>query len=288
MANILDGRQLASDIKLQIKDEVQALKERYGKVPRMVNIIIGNDPGSCSYAKSQMRAAEQVGMRYDLATVEQNISQEGMIEYVRNLNEDPDVNGIMIHKPIPEHIDYREVANHVDVNKDLEGINVANIGKMVLNETQIIPCTPASVMAHLKASGVNLRGKEAVIVGASEIVGRPLSLLLLNEMATVTICHIATSKAGKLVEHVQRADVLVVAVGKAGLIKGEMVKEGAVVVDVGINRQGNSIVGDVDFDSAKERAGHITPVPGGVGPVTVAMLMRNALEAFKIQSKDRS
>ena len=190
----------------------------------------------------------------------------------------------MIHKPVPPQIDYRLVANYVDIAKDLEGINIANIGKMVLGETKLIPCTPASVMEHIKSTGVNLRGKEVVIVGHSEIVGKPLSLLLLGEYATVTVCHVATSEAGRLLEHVGRADILVVAVGKAELIKGEWIKKDATVIDVGINSVGDKIVGDVEFDAAVKRAAFITPVPGGVGPVTVVMLMRNGIEAFKLQN----
>ncbi|HOY10057.1 MAG TPA: bifunctional 5,10-methylenetetrahydrofolate dehydrogenase/5,10-methenyltetrahydrofolate cyclohydrolase, partial [Candidatus Omnitrophota bacterium] len=204
---------------------------------------------------------------------------------IRRLNDDPSVNGVMIHKPFPEHIDYQGAANCLDVRKDLEGINVANIGKMLLGETRLIPCTPAAVMEHLKFTGQPLRGKEAVIVGASHIVGKPLSLLLLKEMATVTVCHIATSEAGHLPDHVGRADILIVAAGRPGLIKGEWVRDGAVVIDVGINKVGENIVGDVEFETAKERASFITPVPGGVGPVTVMMLMRNGLEAFKLQTQ---
>ncbi len=179
------------------------------------------------------------------------------------------------------------MANLLDPAKDLEGINVANIGKMILGETKIIPCTPAAVMEHVKASGLNIRGKEAVVVGASEIVGKPLSLLLLEEYATVTICHVATHEAGKLREHVGAADVLIVAVGKPALIKGEWIKKGAVVIDVGINKVGDHVEGDVEFAEAVKRASSITPVPGGVGPVTVVMLMRNGIEAFKLQTKGK-
>jgi len=179
------------------------------------------------------------------------------------------------------------VANCVDTIKDVEGINVANIGKMILGDTKIVPCTPASVMEHIHSTGVDLRGKEAVIVGHSHIVGKPLSLLLLQEYATVTVCHIATSEVGRLEEHVGRADVLVVAVGRPAVIKGDWIKEGAVVIDVGINRQGDTVVGDVEFDAAQQRAAYITPVPGGVGPVTVVMLMRNGTEAYKMQMNIR-
>lgn len=286
-AKILDGKIIAQRLKDQLKEEVDVLKKKHGRGPRLVNVMIGDNHSACAYANSQKKVAEYIGIEYDLLNLSTEITQEEFIEEIKKLNSDSAVNGIMIHKPIPEHIDYSKVADFVDINKDLEGINVANIGKMILDQTKIIPCTPASCMEHIRSSGINLRGKEAVIVGHSTIVGKPLSLLLLNEYATVTVCHIATSEAGKLVEHIQKADLLVVAVGKPGLIKGDWIKPGAVVIDVGINRVDSKIVGDVEFDSAKNKAGYITPVPGGVGPVTVVMLMRNGIEAFKVQIRGK-
>lgn len=286
-ATILDGKALAQNLKDGLKDEVAQLKERTGSVPRLVNVIVGNDHGSCAYAKSQKNAAEYIGVQYELKILPEDVSQDELSECIKNLNDESSVNGIMIHKPLPSHIDYGCVANYVETIKDLEGINVSNIGKMILGETKIIPCTPASVMEHIKSTGVDLRGKEAVIVGHSVIVGKPLSLLLLEQYATVTISHIATSEAGRLEEHVNRADILVVAVGKPAVIKGDWIKKGAVVIDVGINRVGEKIVGDIEFDTAREKASFITPVPGGVGPVTVVMLMRNGIEAYKIQIAER-
>lgn len=286
MAQILDGRALAQQIKQRLTAEVQLLKKQSGHVPRMVNIMIGSDDGSCAYANSQKKVAQTIGIEYELVNLPLDISQDALSREISRYNEDPDVNGIMLHKPVPEHIDYNCIANLVQIKKDLEGINVANIGKMLLGETTIIPCTPQAVMEHIQSTGVDLRGKEAVIVGASGIVGKPLSILLVERYATVTVCHIATSEAGRLQEHVERADVLVVAVGRPRLIPGAWVKEGAIVIDVGINRVGAKIVGDVDFDSAQERASYITPVPGGVGPVTVVMLMKNAVEAFKLQDPE--
>lgn len=286
-ATILDGKTLAQNLKNGLKDEVAQLKERTGSVPHLVNVIVGNDHGSCAYAKSQKNAAEYIGVQYELKILPEDVSQDELSECIKNLNDESSVNGIMIHKPLPSHIDYGCVANYVETIKDLEGINVSNIGKMILGETKIIPCTPASVMEHIKSTGVDLRGKEAVIVGHSVIVGKPLSLLLLEQYATVTISHIATSEAGRLEEHVNRADILVVAVGKPSVIKGDWIKKGAVVIDVGINRVGEKIVGDIEFDTAREKASFITPVPGGVGPVTVVMLMRNGIEAYKIQIAER-
>lgn len=282
-ARLLDGKILAAQLKDSLKKEVERLKASTGKVPRLINLMIGSDSGACAYANSQKRVAEQIGLRYELRNLPQDVSQKDLITVIKNLSGDPDVNGIMIHKPVPSQINYFEAANTIEISKDLEGINIANIGKMLLGETKIIPCTPAAVMEHLASAKIDLRGKEAVVVGHSDIVGKPLSLLLLRQYATVTVCHIATSEAGHLIEHIGRADVLIVAVGKAKLVKGEWVKKGAVVIDVGINQVGERIVGDVDFDSAAERASYITPVPGGVGPVTVVMLMKNGIEAYKIQ-----
>ena len=286
-AQILDGKALAQRLKDALKVEVADLSKKTGAAPRLVNIMVGEEHGACAYARSQRLAADYIGIRYELTTLPRDTSQEELIGRIRRFNADEDVNGIMIHKPLPERIHYGIVANFVDTNKDLEGINVANIGKMILGDTRIIPCTPAAVMEHIRATSIGLRGKEAVIVGHSHIVGKPLSLLLLEEYATVTVCHVATSEAGRLREHVGRADILIVAVGRPALIPVGWIKKGAVVIDVGINRQGETIVGDVDFEGARKRAAFLTPVPGGVGPVTVVMLMRNGIEAYKMQMSTR-
>lgn len=282
-AQILDGRILAAKIKEELKQEIAELSQTYGKVPRFVNLVLGADPSACAYANSQKRVAEQIGIEYTLVQMSQDSTQQDFLVRIQELNNDASVHGIMIHKPLPETIDYAVLANFVDPRKDLEGINIANIGKMILSQTKIFPCTPEACMEHIRSTGIDLCGKDVVVVGHSEIVGKPLALLLLNELATVTLCHIGTSKAGKLAEHVSRADVVVVAVGVAGVVKGEWIKPGAIVVDVGINSVDGKIVGDVEFETAKERAAYITPVPGGVGPVTVVMLMKNGVETFKKQ-----
>jgi len=288
-AKILNGKTLSLSLQEELKKDIFALRKKIGIVPKMVNIMIGDDHGACAYARAQKKVAENVGIDYELKSLPEGISQEDFVCFVKKSNEDKAINGILIHKPVPAHLNYEQAASYVDALKDLEGINAFNLGKMILEETNIIPCTPASVMAHLESIPVDLYGKEIVIVGHSMIVGRPLSLLLLNAFATVTICHKATSQAGKLIEHVNKADILIVAVGKASIIKGEWIKEGAIVIDVGINQMGSKIVGDIDFKEAEKRASHITPVPGGVGPVTVVMLMQNAIEALKEQYgiKDR-
>jgi len=207
------------------------------------------------------------------------------VEFIQRLNADSLINGIIVQMPLPQHIDYKKISQFICPDKDVEGIHPANIGKLLFGKAEILPCTPAAVMELLQETGVNLYGKEAVVVGHSEIVGKPLALLLLDKFATVTVCHIGTAEAGRLAEHVAGAEVLVVAVGKARLIKGEWIKEGAIVIDVGINRVDGKIVGDVEFSAAQNRAAWITPVPGGVGPLTVTMLMRNLVRAAKLQEQ---
>lgn len=279
MAKLLEGKPLAEKIKEDIRKQVSSLKKK----PALASIMVGENAGAASYVKSQAKTAEGLGIEYRLQTLPQDTSEASLIDLIRRLNSDNSVNGIIIQMPLPQHIDYKKISQFIDPDKDIEGMHPANIGKILFGKAKLIPCTAASAMELINSSGIDLYGKEAVVVGHSEIVGKPLALLLLDKFATVTVCHIGTSKAGKLEEHVKRAQVLVVAVGRAGLIKGEWVKEGAVVVDVGINRVADKIVGDVEFETAEKRACCITPVPGGVGPLTVTMLMRNLVEAAKAQ-----
>ncbi len=249
----------------------------------MASIQVGENAGAEAYAKSQRKTAEGLGIEYKFHKLNQDTKERELIDFINRLNDDKDVSGIILQMPLPAHIDYKKMSNFILPDKDVEGMHPANMGKITFGKAKIIPCTPAAVMELLGDAGIDLYGKEVVIVGHSEIVGKPLSLLLLEKFATVTVCHIGTSKAGKLEENVKRAEILIVAVGKAGLIKGEWIKQGAVVIDVGINRVGGKIVGDVEFDEASRRASMITPVPGGVGPLTVTMLMRNVVEAAKAQ-----
>ena len=280
-ARLLDGKILAAQLKEKLKSEVESLTGRVGKPPVMVSILTGDDPSALSYANSQQKTAEALGIEYRLMNLPSSISREEFIQVIEQLNLDRSVNGVMINKPLPSHIDYATLANLVNENKDIEGLNLANIGKMFLGKTKLLPCTAAAVMEHLRFAQIPLRGKEAVVLGRSEIVGKPLMILLLGESATVTVCHSGTSEAGKLIDHVKRADVVVAAIGKAHFVKGDWVKPVAVVIDVGINQEGSKIVGDVEFASVSKVAGAITPVPGGVGPVTSVLLMRNVVEAFK-------
>lgn len=279
MAKLLEGRPIAEKIKDEIRQQVQSLKNK----PVLASIMVGENAGAAAYVKSQTKVAENLGIEYQLHNLAQDTTENSLIEFVQKLNAESLVNGIIIQMPLPQQIDYKKISQFILPEKDVEGMHPANIGKILFGKAKILPCTPAAVMELLNSTGVDLYGKEVVVVGHSEIVGKPLSLLLLDKFATVTVCHIGTSKAGKLEEHVRQAEILIVAVGKAGLIKGDWVKEGAIVVDVGINRVADKIVGDVEFEEAEKHASYITPVPGGVGPLTVTMLMRNLVEAAKLQ-----
>jgi len=279
LAKLLEGKPIAEKIKEEIKATVALLDIK----PVLASIQVGENAGAESYAKSQKKTAENLGIEYQFHKLGQETTEESLIEYIKKLNADKSVNGIIIQMPLPAHIDYKKISQFILPEKDAEGMHPANIGKIVFGQAKILPCTAAAVMELLKESGADLYGKEVVVVGHSEIVGKPLALLLLDKFATTTVCHIGTSIAGKLEEHVRRAEILIVAVGKAGLIKGEWIKEGAIVIDVGINRVEGKIVGDVEFEIAQNRASWITPVPGGVGPLTVTLLMRNLAEAKKLQ-----
>jgi methylenetetrahydrofolate dehydrogenase (NADP+)/methenyltetrahydrofolate cyclohydrolase len=278
---LLEGKPIAETIKEEIKQKVQALKAK----PVLASIMAGDNAGAAAYVKSQTKVAEQLGIQYQMHQLPEAITEKELIDFIGKLNTDPKVNGIIIQMPLPQQIDYKKISWFIQPDKDVEGMHPENIGRILFGKAQIIPCTAAAVMELVNNTRVDLYGKEVVVVGHSEIVGKPLSLLLLDKFATVTVCHIGTSKAGKLEEHVRKAEILIVAVGKAGLIKGEWVKEGAIVIDVGINRVGDKIVGDVEFEEASKRASWITPVPGGVGPLTVTMLMRNLVEAARLQQE---
>ncbi|MEE8317548.1 MAG: bifunctional 5,10-methylenetetrahydrofolate dehydrogenase/5,10-methenyltetrahydrofolate cyclohydrolase [Candidatus Omnitrophota bacterium] len=275
-AKLLDGKALAAGLKEKIKSEIATLKSR----PKLVSIQVGENPASEVYLKSQRKNAENLGVDYQLEKLDAKANQEDLVKVIDKLNKDKDVNGIMVQMPLPSHIDAKSISRYIHPLKDVEAVHPQNMGEIVFGSAGILPCTAAACMELLNSIGsLKLYGKEAVVVGHSEIVGKPLALMLLNKFVTTTICHIATGERGSLPEFVKKAEILIVAVGKAALIKGEWVKEGAIVIDVGINRVEGKIVGDVEFDKAQERASYITPVPGGVGPLTVAMLMRNLVRA---------
>lgn len=280
---ILDGKALAAELKDELKKEIEEFKRETGKFPRLQSIAFGDDAGSKSYVLSQQRTAESLGIMYEIYRLPMSISEKEVIESIRNANADMQIHGIIINKPLPAHIDFKTLIEKIVAPKDVEGMTLANLGRLFLGESKMPPCTPAAAMALLKASGVNLKGLEAVIIGRSEIVGKPMAHLLLKEDVTVTVCH---SKTANVQDHLRRADIVVAAIGKPLFLKGEWIKPGVIVIDVGINSLEGKMVGDVDFESARKVAGHITPVPGGVGPVTSVMLMRNVFEAFKHQIRN--
>jgi len=279
LAKLLEGNPIAEKIKEELKKQVQSLKPK----PVLASIMVGENAGATSYVRSQSKAAENLGIEYRLLKLPQDAAEGALVELILKLNSDKMVNGIIVQMPLPAAVDYKKISQFILPEKDIEGMHPANIGKILFGKSGLIPCTAASIMELINSSGTDLYGKEVVVVGHSEIVGKPLALLLLDKFATVTVTHIGTSKAHKLQGHVKAAEILVVAVGKAGLIKGGWIQEGAVVIDAGINKVGDKIVGDVEFEEAEKRAAFITPVPGGVGPLTVTMLMRNLIEAAKSQ-----
>ncbi len=279
-ATIIDGTAIANRIKEQVRQQVQAHTEA-GRPVYLVAVLVGASPAGELFAERQKQACNAVGIDYQLITLPSDSTFEQVSQTISKLNHDPAVTGIMLHLPLPPHLDATELQYRIDPLKDVEGVNPANIGYVVYGHTLIAPFTALAVIELIHSTGVELRGAEVTVVGASQIVGRPIGLLLTQQMATVTTCHIATRD---LKLHTRRADILVAAAGKAGLITADHVKPGAVVIDVGINRitlpdGTKKTVGDVDFDAVKEIAGHITPVPGGVGPMTVAMLLKNTLRS---------
>lgn len=280
-AELLKGKPIADKIKEDLAQEVGTLKSKAGAVPKLVAVQIGENPASEVYLKAQRTVAEKLGIEYVLNTISKDISQREVEDLIQRLNNEGSVSAIILQLPVPQQIDAKKIVNLIEPIKDAEGMHPSNLGQVLLGKWSMAPCTASACLALIESTGINLYGKEVVIVGHSEIVGKPLSLMLLSKFATTTVCHIGTGERGVLPDHVKRAEILVVAVGKAGLIKGDWIKEGAIVVDVGINKVGDKIVGDVEFEGASNRAAHITPVPGGVGPLTTTMLMKNTVEAFK-------
>lgn len=279
MAQIIDGKQISQQLREGMKQEVAELIEQ-GIKPCLAVIIVGEDPASKVYVRNKERACKQLGMDSILLRLPEETSQQELLERVRTLNADPAVNGILVQLPLPKHLDEQEVLREISPEKDVDGFHALNAGRLLLGEQCTVACTPAGCLELIRSTGVNISGAEAVVVGRSNIVGKPMALLLLQQNATVTVCHSRTRNLGDIT---RRADILVAAVGKPRMITGDMIKPGAVVIDVGINRVDGKLVGDVDFESACEVAGWITPVPGGVGPMTITGLMRNTIDATRRQ-----
>ena len=276
MAKILDGKAVAAEIRAELKARAGALRAD-GVVPCLAVLLAGDDPASKIYVRNKKRACEEIGIESRELLFPETVTEEELIDAIRALNADPSVDAMLVQLPLPKHINEARVLAEIAPEKDADGFHVVNAGRLFTGQKSVLPCTPAGCMELLQRAGVAFAGKHAVVVGRSNIVGKPMAMLLLNEHCTVTVCH---SRTKDLARFTRDADILVAAVGRPGMITGDMVKPGAAVIDVGINRLDNGkLMGDVDFESAEPVAGAITPVPGGVGPMTIAMLMQNAILA---------
>lgn len=277
-AQILDGKQIAAAVREEVKQEVARLKEQ-GVTPGLAVVLVGDDPASQVYVRNKHRACEEVGIYSEVHRLPAETTQPQLLDLIKQLNNDPRLHGILVQLPLPDHIDEKTVIDTIALEKDVDGFSPANVGNLVIGDKCFYPCTPHGCMVLLDKAGIDPKGKKAVVVGRSNIVGKPMAMMLLARHATVTICH---SRTRNLAEECRQADILVAAVGKPEMITGDMIKEGAVVIDVGINRVGEKkLVGDVHFESAAQKASWITPVPGGVGPMTIAMLLKNTVEAAR-------
>jgi methylenetetrahydrofolate dehydrogenase (NADP+)/methenyltetrahydrofolate cyclohydrolase len=282
-AQVVEGKVIAQGVYEELRKEIPQLIHQIGRRPVLVSVYVGSHPAIEVYIRSQNRVARDLGIEYRWYHLPDNAEEREVLRRLEQLNRDSEVTGIILQLPLPSHLRRSVLVNAIAPVKDVDGTHPENVGAALVGEMRVGSCTALAVMRLLEATGVTMEGKEAVIVGHSELVGKPVSLMLLDRLATVTICHIATARRGLLAEHVHQAEILVVAVGSPEIVKGDWIRTDAVVVDVGISQVGKRIVGDVEFASAKERAAFITPVPGGVGPVTVAMLMQNTVKAFKAQ-----
>lgn len=282
MAEILDGKAISQKIKEGLKKEVEELKQN-GIIPKLAVIMVGDDPSSKIYVRNKSVSCNQIGVEYEEHLLSENTTMDELLRLIDKLNKDNSVHGILLQSPIPRGLDINEAFKSIDPKKDVDGFNPVNVGKLCLGQDSFVSCTPYGIIKLLEEYGIQIEGKDAVVVGRSNIVGKPMMQCLLNKNSTVTICH---SKTIKLERATKKADILVVAVGKPKFITADMVKEGAIVIDVGINRgEDGKICGDVDFEEVSKVASYITPVPGGVGPMTIAMLMNNIVKAAKQQFK---
>ncbi len=281
MAKIIDGKVISAAVKEEVKNEVAELKAK-GVTPGLAVIIVGDDPASRVYVNNKKKACEQLGMLSREYTMSAETTEEELLNLIKELNSDPEINGILCQLPLPSHLNEELVINTIIPEKDVDAFHPHNVGKIMIGNYDFLPCTPAGIMEMLKYENIDITGKECVVIGRSNIVGKPMSMLLLHKNGTVTVCH---SRTKNLKEVCQRADILVAAVGRANFVTADMVKEGAVVIDVGINRLENGkLCGDVNFAEVEPKASYITPVPGGVGPMTIATLMKNTLTAAKKQN----
>jgi len=281
MYQLIDGKLLAQKTREKLKKEVEDLKA-INIVPKLAVILVGNDPASKVYVRNKSKACQEVGIEYEEILLDENTTMDKLLSIIKKLNDRKDINGILLQSPIPKGLNIQEAFNLIDYRKDVDGFNPINIGKLLTGQDCFISCTPFGIMKMFEEYNINLTGKNAVVIGRSNIVGKPMAQCLLNKNATVTICHSKTKNIGKITK---TADIIVSAVGKINMVTKEMVKPGAVVIDVGMNRnEEGKLVGDVDFENVSKVSSYITPVPGGVGPMTIAMLLNNVVKATKLQN----
>jgi methylenetetrahydrofolate dehydrogenase (NADP+)/methenyltetrahydrofolate cyclohydrolase len=279
-ATVIDGTAVGASVRERVREEVEGLSAELGRPPGLATVLVGDDPASAIYVRRKREACEEVGIRSFHHEPDGSIAQEELLELVQNLNEDDEIDGILVQLPLPDQIDSAVIINALDPDKDVDGLTPISAGRLARGEPGLVSCTPRGIMELLSSAGVDPAGKEAVIVGRSNLVGRPVFSLLLGANATVTICHSRTRDLGEVC---RRAEILIAAAGQPKLVTGEMIRPGATVIDVGTNRTDDGLVGDVDFEAALEVAGAITPVPGGVGPMTIAMLLANTVDAARIR-----
>lgn len=280
---VIDCKAIAKKIKEQVKQDIEKATQKYGEKPFLEIVQVGENPSSVSYVKSILKTCDAMGVNYDFEQFDENISEDELVKEIKRLNEDDSVHGVIVQYPLPKGIDQDKIANTLSPEKDVDGITSVNLGKLLMGIDGMVPCTPKGMLRILKESGVDIKGKDVTVVGNGRTVGKPISQLLLNEGATVTVCHSATKD---LKSHLKDADIVIGAAGRPGLIPGDAVKEGVVVIDAAINvLEDGHIVGDADFDEVSKKASLITPVPGGVGTTTNAMLMENLLKVFLMQKE---
>jgi methylenetetrahydrofolate dehydrogenase (NADP+) / methenyltetrahydrofolate cyclohydrolase len=275
---LIDGKKVSAEVRNRLADEVQELKKKTGKTPGLATVLVGDDPASAVYVRNKNKICGELGFQSFEQKLSADTSEEKLLQLVSELNSNQDIHGILVQLPLPDQIDSEKILQAIDPRKDVDGFHPINVGKLVVGNALLTPCTPTGIIALLDHYDIEISGKHAVIIGRSNIVGKPVSMLLLQRNATITICH---SRTQNLEEVTRSADILVAAVGRANFVTEAMVSEGTVVIDVGINRVDGKLTGDVDFEPVSKKASHITPVPGGVGPMTIALLMENTLKAFK-------
>ena len=279
---IIDGKKVSAEVKEEVRQQTLKLKETHGITPGLAVVIVGDDPASRVYVNNKKKACELVGFKSEEYALPAETTQQELLNLVETLNNKDDINGILVQLPLPKHLDDKAVIAAINPKKDVDAFHAVNVGKIMLGEYDFLPCTPAGVMEMLHSYNIEVSGKNCVVIGRSNIVGKPMAMLLLHENGTVTICH---SRTRDLAEVTKQADILVAAVGRPKFVTADMVKDGAVVIEVGMDRDENGkLCGDVDFENVKDKCSYITPVPGGVGPMTIATLMKNTLKAAKIQN----